>query len=531
MLGGSNMTNEQLSRKSPWFSYLGLLLGTFTMIEAMAFQIPALPVLTKEFGVPVATAALISLCYYLTATVCGPVFGNIADQIGRKRIAMIGMIIFAISEFMAAFATNYPFFLLARLCQGIGVAAVLPAGLSYASYLFPPNKRGIAVGVYTAVGTFASAMGGFLGGILIAKFGWQSLYIISGVLAVLGIALVQITVPETPTAERKPFDYTGSILLLLTIGTWLSLSVLVANFGWVSPYTLGMLGLALVFAISFWNVEKRTSHPFMDLSILKNRYFAAPILLYFFIALCSQGSVFTNSYFVTAKPGLGTAYVGIMTGVIYLAGAVTSLLSGKLIDSFKIKTVLLIGMGTFIVGTLLYSQYTVDTPFWYIVLTLVFMSGSLLFMAPACMKMSMSAVPPEKLGSGSGTYIMIRDLGSPSGQTTMLAAFGAISASSLAAEITAEAQNSGVSQDMIPAVVEAGKTAGKVIDPALTDHLAKIGVSFQDLYAKANFDGMVIAINQMSTIIIAIAVAAFIAAVFVLPNTNGGPGGLDPKDK
>ncbi|MEM5817939.1 MAG: MFS transporter, partial [Desulfitobacterium hafniense] len=102
---------------------------------------------------------------------------------------------------------------------------------------------------------------------------------------------------------------------------------------------------------------------------------------------------------------------------------------------------------------------------------------------------------------------------------------------SLATEIATEAQNSGVSQDMIPAVVEAGKTAGKVIDPTLADHLAKIGVNFQELYAKANFDGMVIAINQMSTIIIAIAVAAFIAAVFVLPNTNGSPGGPDQRNK
>lgn len=508
------------TQKSPWLAYLGLLFGTFTMIEAMAFQIPALPVLTKAFGVSVASAALISLSYYLTATVCGPVFGNIADQVGRKRIALIGMIIFAASEFMAALAMNYPFFLLARLIQGIGVACVLPAGLSYAAYLFPPEKRGLAVGVYSSIGTIGAAAGGFLGGVLISRYGWQSIYIVNGVLALIGIVLVKITVPETPKTSRRPFDYLGSVLLLLAIGSWLSLSVLVANFGFKSPVSLGVLVAAVLFIIGFWQVERKSEHPFLELSILKNRHFSAPILIYFFIALCSQGSVFTNSYFVTAKPGLGTQYAGLLTMYIYLAGAITALISGKLVDMIKIKYVILLGIGGFIAGALVYSRYTVDTPFWYIVLTVVIMTGSLMIMAPACMKMSMSAVPEDKLGTGSGTYIMIRDLGSPTGQTTMLAAFGAISASSLATQISAEAQRAGVSEQMIPSIVAAAKTAGKTIDPSLVDHLSKLGLKFQDLYNLANFEGMVIAVNQMSYIIIGLALAVFAAAMFVLPSGN-----------
>jgi len=127
--------------RSPWFAFLGLLFGSFTVIEALAFQIPAMPVLTKEFGIPVAISGLISLFYYLGHTVFGPVFGNIADQIGRKRMILIGMSIFAISEFAAALSTSFPFFLTARLLQGVGAACVIPAGLAYATYLFPSERR------------------------------------------------------------------------------------------------------------------------------------------------------------------------------------------------------------------------------------------------------------------------------------------------------------------------------------------------------------------------------------------------------
>lgn len=355
-----------MSVKSPWVAFLGLLFGTFTVIEAMAFQIPALPTLTKEFGIPVAISGLISLFYYLGHTVFAPVFGNIADQIGRRRIILTGLVVFTISEYLAAMSVNFTMFLIARVFQGIGAACVVPAGIAYATYLFPNERRGMALGVLSAVGTLGAAAGGLIGGFLIGKFGWQTIYLVSGTLSLVGIVLVKLTVPETPRNQRKPFDYLGSIFLLLTVGTLLSVTTLIANLGLKSPYTIVTLLAGLVFATIFWGVEKKSEFPFIDLSLLKNRMFILPLLLTFFLGICYQGVLYTNAFFVSSKAGGGPELAGMLTMYVYLTGALFGLVGGKLVDKFPMKKVIISSSALFVIGSIIYSTYTASTPFWYV---------------------------------------------------------------------------------------------------------------------------------------------------------------------
>lgn len=504
--------------KSPWIAYLGLLFGSFTIIEALAFQIPVVPVLTKEFGITVASAAFIALCYYLTHIVGGPIFGNLADQYGRKRIVLIGGAIFAASEFMAALSVNYPMFLAARLIQGVGAGCIVSSGLAYAAYLFPPEKRGAAVGTFSAVGTVGAAVGGIVGGLVVSKLGWQYVYYINGTLALIGMILIYFTVPETPRMEKKPFDYLGSILLLFTVGTLLSVTTLVSNKGPGSPITLGVLALGIILAIVFWNVEKRSSHPCLELSLIKNAIFIVPLILYFFIQLCNTGAMVANSFYVNARPDGGPLVVGTVSMYTYIAGACAGYLSGRLIDKIKIKYVLLAGITVFFVGAIAFSRFNGSTPIWYITAAICTFTFGICMMMPACIKMALSIVPSNKLGSGSGTYTMIQYLGNPAGSSVGLAIFGSLSATSLATSLTASAQKAGVSPDMIPAVISAGKKAGKVVDPTLVDQLSKLGLKFQDLYAKSNVEGMVNALNSISYLIIGVTVAVFVAAIVFLPN-------------
>jgi multidrug resistance protein len=510
--------SQQSPVKSPWLAYLGLLFGSFTIIEALAFQIPVVPVLTKVFNISVASAAFISLTYYLTHTVCGPIFGNIGDQIGRKKVVLIGMSIFAASEFMAALSTNFPMFLFARLVQGVGSSCIVSAGLAYASYLFPLEKRGAALGTFSSIGTVGAAAGGIIGGLVVSKLGWQYIYYINGTLALLGMVLVTFTVPETPRNERKPFDYIGSLLLLFTVGTLLSVTTLMSNLGVKSPITLGVLALGALLAIVFWNVEKRSPHPFLELSLLKNRIFILPLIIYFFIQLCNTGAMMANSFFVNAKPDGGPLVVGQLSMYTYIAGALAGYTSGRLIDKIKIKYVLLAGITVFLIGIIAFSRFTVNTPFWYIAMAVCIFTAGICMMMPACIKMALSIVPSNKLGSGSGTYTLIQYMGNPAGSSVGLAIFGSLSATALASQLTNQAQQAGISPDLIPAVISAGKTAGKVVDPTLANHLSKLGLKFQDIYSKANAEGMVGALNSMSYIIIGVTLAVFLVALIFLPS-------------
>lgn len=508
-----------MAEKSPWVAFLGLLFGTFTVVEAMAFQIPALPALTQEFGIPIAISGLISLCYYLGHTVFGPVFGNIADQIGRRKIIITGLIIFAASEYLAALSVNFPMFLAARLFQGVGAACVVPAGIAYATYLFPSQKRGTAFGVLSAIGTLGAAAGGVIGGIVIGTYGWAMIYWISGTLALIGIVLVRLTVPETPRHERKPFDYLGSVLLLATVGCLLTATTLVGNLGIGSAYTLAALLAGIILALCFWRVERRVAHPFIQLSLLRNRTFILPLLLTFSLGICYQGVLYTNAFFVSTKPGGGPEQAGMLTMCVYLAGALFGLIGGKLVDHFNMKHVIIASTATFVVGALIYATYAADTPFWYVAGTVIILVASFLIMSPACVKMALAEVSQEKLSGGAGTYAMIRDLGNPAGQTAFLAIFGTLSASSFGAALLQQAQQKGIAEAAMPLMEQIGQSGGKAIDAALADQLNSMGVPVQSLLDAAKIDGMITALNGTSYIVISIAALIFLASFF-LPNTQ-----------
>lgn len=510
--------DEQAKIKNPWIAYIGFLFGSFTIIEALAFQIPVVPVVTKVFGISVATAAFIALVYFLTHIVTGPVWGNLADQFGRKKIVLLGVAIFAVSEFMAAVSPNFPIFLLARFIQGIGSGCIVSSGLAYAQYLFPPEKRGTALGTFSSIGTVGAAVGGIVGGHVVNSLGWQYIYYINGTFAIIGFIVIALTVPETKTVAKKPFDYLGSILLLLTVGTLLSVTTLISNLGLKSPVTLGVLTAGILLFLIFWNYEKRNPHPFIELSLLKNRIFILPLILYFLIQVCNTGAMMANSFYVNVKPEGGPVAVGTVAMWSYIAGAVGGFTSGKLIDRFRIKHILLIGITVFFLGILAYSRFTPETPIWYIAASIGVFTAGICMMMPACIKMALSVVPDDKLGSGSGTYTMIQYMGNPAGNSIGLAIFGSLSSSAIASQLTAKAQAHGVAQEMIPAIVEAGKTKGAVIAPSLTDYLAKLGLDFQTLYSEANVQAMVTALNNIAYLILGVTVLVFLLAWFALPS-------------
>ena len=107
--------------RTAWIIFATLLFSTFVTIEAAAFQSPAMPQITRHFGIPVTAAALITTLYYIGAIVFAPIMGRLADRTGRKRMVMIGLLIFSVAECAAVFSPSFPFFLAARFLQGLSL--------------------------------------------------------------------------------------------------------------------------------------------------------------------------------------------------------------------------------------------------------------------------------------------------------------------------------------------------------------------------------------------------------------------------
>ncbi|MCW8193241.1 MFS transporter [Proteobacteria bacterium 005FR1] len=418
-----------IKQDSPWVSFIALLFATFVTIEAAAFQAPVLPSVTAHFGIPVNLAALILISYFIAVAVFAPMMGRLGDQYGRRRMVIIGLIVFGVSEFMAAWAPSFWFFLLARFLQGLGVACIFPAVFSYVNHLFVEERRGMALGVMMFIMTLGAATGGLLGGLLIDAFGWPSVYIVSGVLALLGLIPLMIWVPESkgePAAGK--FDIFGALLLFLTVAALLSLPTWAANFGRESWVTWTVVALGLVSLILLWYHSGRQAAPILDVVLLKDRRFAVPVAIYWIQMLMNSGIVYSLAFFINNRPGGSASQFGMVTLALFGCTMLASPIAGKLIDRFEPKLISILSlMGSF--GAMLYFvSMDTEVPLTAVLIMAGFIGVMLAANSTALMKLALGAVPRNKSGSGAGLLSMLRDLGLPTGSSFALAIFGLSSA-------------------------------------------------------------------------------------------------------
>src|SRR5699024_313666 len=125
----------------------------------MVFQAPAIPVIAKAFDVPTHLSGLIVISFYIMSAAFYPITGRLADQFGRKKIILTGMVLFMVSEFAAALSPTFTFLLTMRAFQGIAVACIFPIVIAYIGVIFPPEKRGFASGIFNGFQGIASMTG------------------------------------------------------------------------------------------------------------------------------------------------------------------------------------------------------------------------------------------------------------------------------------------------------------------------------------------------------------------------------------
>ncbi len=477
--------------RSAWAVYAALLFGTFITIEAAAFQAPALPSVTRHFGIPVNLSALVLILYSLALTVFAPIMGRLGDQHGRKKVITIGMLVFAVSEFAAAWAPDFWFFLGARFVQGLGAACILPGVFAYATHLFPENKRGLALGILAFTMTFGAASGGLLGGLLIDRLGWPSVYWISGALTLIGLLPLRLLVPEiAPARHQATFDYTGAMLLFAVIASLLSLPTWATNFGKASPLTWAIVVVGVSALIVLWRHSRRTPNPVIDLGILARGSFATPSAIYWLHMVFSSGIVYSLAFFINNRPGGSAAQFGFVTLFLYGSGLISSPIAGRLVDRIEARVLVIIAMLASLGGTLLFLTIDVSTPLWMVIAVACIMGLSIGCNTPAVMKLALGAVPAKDMGAGSGLFSMFRDLGSPTGSSLSLAVFGASLAYATQDAIRRQTAALGLDAASLDALARAAGSRARELPAELATRLGEAGLSAEAVLTEASIAGL-----------------------------------------
>jgi MFS family permease len=230
----------------------------------------ALPAISQEFSLNAVMTGWMASAFSLGSAALLVPFGRLADIIGRKKILLVGMLLFAISSFLATIVRVDYLLILLRGIQGISTGMTAGTSVAIITSVFPPKSRGKALGINVAATYVGLSIGPFLGGLLTENLGWQSVFFFS---AFWGLAVVVLIMAflkgEWAEAKHERFDVAGSVALTLFI-------VLVI-YGLIEmPSLTGIIAVAigLISVLIFIWWEKKTSSPVMDLNLFRsNRTF------------------------------------------------------------------------------------------------------------------------------------------------------------------------------------------------------------------------------------------------------------------
>ncbi len=271
------------SRSSGRWALAASILGSGMAFIDMSVVSVSLPVLQRELGASVSTAQWIVESYALFLSSLVLVGGSLADRFGRRRIFILGVLVFAGASLACGIAPGAPSLIVARGVQGIGAALLVPSSLALLGAAFSPNERGQAVGTWSALTSIASAIGPALGGWLVQAVSWRAVFLINLPIAAALLWITVRRVRETRNPEAGRLDVSGALLATLGLGALVFGLIEAPTAGWGDPRAWGPITVGVGALAAFVVRERRTAHPMVPLGLFRNRTFAATNLLTLFL--------------------------------------------------------------------------------------------------------------------------------------------------------------------------------------------------------------------------------------------------------
>ncbi len=383
----------------------------------------ALPAIQKEFNADAVQLSWIATALLLAVAVTLVPAGRIADIHGRKKIFTWGLFLYTIASLFAAFAGSVEMLIFFRVFQGIGSAMFLTTGMAIITSIFPPKKRGKAIGIYVSAVYIGLSMGPFVGGILTQNVGWRSLFFIVVPLGGLSILVtLKYLKGEWADARGEPLDVAGSFLYGIAILAWVYGASLLPS----KTAMYLMLAGTLCMAVFVWQ-ELRVRYPVVEVRLFtRNKLFTFSSLAAMIHYAATFAITFLISLYLQYIKGLSPQTAGMIIVAQPIMMATFSPLAGKWSDRIEPRKIASFGMGLTALGLFLFTWIGNDTGLVYITSTLLLLGfGFALFSSPN-MNAIMSSVEKRYLGIASGTVATMRLIGQMGSMAIVMVMFAVI---------------------------------------------------------------------------------------------------------
>jgi len=366
--------------------------------------------------------------YLLTQAVTVPIYGKVADAVGRKPVMVFGVLVFIGASVLCGAAWSMPALIVARGLQGIGAGAIQPMGITIIGDLYSVEERSRVQGYVASVWGAASVAGPALGGLFSEYVSWRWIFFINVPLGAVALLALQRRFSEQ--VERRPqrIDYSGAVLL--TTGCSLLILGLLEGghaWAWRSPTSALVLGGALLCLLAFVAVERRAAEPVLPLWVFQRRVLLGGNLTALGVGALLIGLSSYVPTYVQNVLGTGAVEAGFALGALTIGWPIAAALSGRLYMRVGFRDTALIGIAFAVVGSVLTVLLGAHSSVWAVAGAMFLTGVGLGLSASPTMVAVQSVVGWDRRGVVTGTNMFCRAMGSAVGA----ALFGAVANTTL----------------------------------------------------------------------------------------------------
>lgn len=410
-----------ISFKKKMLVLIAAMSGLFLAALDQSIVGTALPTIVADFN-GLNELSWVVTAYLLTSTITVPIAGKLSDIYGRRKLLLVGIVIFIIGSMFSGLSWNMSSLIAFRAIQGIGGGILMSSAFSVIGDLFVPSERGKWQGVFGAVFGLSSVVGPLLGGYLTDNASWRWCFYLNIPIAIIAFALIYFNFPTIISKDIKTrIDYFGAVLLtgglgaLLLAFTWGG-----SKYSWLSFQIIGLFTASIILLAWLAKWEIKFSDPIIPMYIFKNSIFRVSVVLVFLIGIAMFGAIIYLPLFAQVVQGASATNSGIILLPLVISLVIASIASGQIITrTGKYKILAIVGI--FITtGSLFWlSTLTSSSSHTQTVIRMIPLGIGIGIAMPLFNLVVQNAFPQQMLGVASSSVQLFRGIGATVGVAVM----------------------------------------------------------------------------------------------------------------
>jgi EmrB/QacA subfamily drug resistance transporter len=401
-------------RASPRFTQIVLgvaLFGLFTTNFNVSVLAVVIPRLVTDFDTTKSVISWVVTGPLLAFAVLGPTAGKLGDLYGRRKVYLVGLAGVAVFAGLTAVAQTSLQLIVFRTIAATFGSSTGPSGMAIIAEQFPRERRVQALGYWGLVLAGGPVLGMVIGGPIADAFGWRWLFIPQIPLAVIGLVLAALVLPETRADRRVRFDVVGSALLALAVGSLLLAVNRGPVWGWNDPRIIGMFALSPLAAFGFVQVERRVPNPMIPLEYFRRRNFAAPMVGQFLVNFAYQGGFVLVPLMLAEVYGYTSTRISLVTMARPLFYGLAGPFAGSMAVRFGERRAAVSGAVLVVASCVMLATVHASRVDLMIFISLALAGAGLGSMVPAMTATVTMAVEDHDLGIAGATSQMVLQVG------------------------------------------------------------------------------------------------------------------------